>query len=405
MGAVLCPSLSAQAPDPSGEHRVMRAIRRRVPNDHSCLFWAISYLAECADCGRTKAQELRNVCAQDALSDPDPSTKALLLGFDSIGEYANWIRNDFHWGGENEIVCLAKHYKVEVAVVSCESMRVTCYGSDLPDCTGRIYLLYTGSHYDAIVAGEDGDVPVERELKRQKKGDESLDSSALELARQQNIEAERKAKQKRVKKIKCKGCGALLSDNDAFATHCQEVEHDDDFAYECEEVDVVYEAGDELPEGTIDLNSDSVHSFSNTGKDPLCNAFPAVVVIDGISYPTLEHYWQAARFLGTDDTVVKQVAAAPTVDEAVMVATGAGPNSQRLDWQESRKALLLAGLRAKAAQCPAFVAALLETGTRTVVALDQDSWAGMTAPGGIPSGQNNIGEALMELRKELEMKS
>lgn len=27
------------------------------------------------------------------------------------------------------------------------------------------------------------------------------------------------------------GCGALLSDAEAFAKHCGEVEHDDDFAY------------------------------------------------------------------------------------------------------------------------------------------------------------------------------
>lgn len=28
------------------------------------------------------------------------------------------------------------------------------------------------------------------------------------------------------------GCGALLSDAEAFASHCGEVEHDDDFAYD-----------------------------------------------------------------------------------------------------------------------------------------------------------------------------
>ena len=33
------------------------------------------------------------VCAQDALQDPDPATRALLLGFNSVEEYAQWIRN------------------------------------------------------------------------------------------------------------------------------------------------------------------------------------------------------------------------------------------------------------------------------------------------------------------------
>lgn len=34
----------------------------------------------------------------------------------------------------------------------------------------RIYLLYTGQHYDPIVAGAEADLPVEKEQKRQKKG-------------------------------------------------------------------------------------------------------------------------------------------------------------------------------------------------------------------------------------------
>ncbi|CAE7502958.1 otu1, partial [Symbiodinium necroappetens] len=200
------------------------------------------------------------VCAQDALRDPDPLTRALLLGFNSVDEYAEWIRNEFHWGGENEIISLAKHYGLEVAVVCCESMQVLCYGSDLPACSARIYILYTGQHYDPIVSGAGADIAVEQEQKKHKKGDMSLEAKALELARRHVAEAAKKAKQRRAKKIKCGGCGALLSDAEAFATHCGEVDHDDDFAYDCEEVEVVIEEGEELPEGTVDLNADHVYS-------------------------------------------------------------------------------------------------------------------------------------------------
>ena len=34
----------------------------------------------------------------------------------------------------------------------------------------RIYLLYTGQHYDPIVSGPEAGVPVEQEQKKQKKG-------------------------------------------------------------------------------------------------------------------------------------------------------------------------------------------------------------------------------------------
>ncbi|CAK9099843.1 Ubiquitin thioesterase OTU1 [Durusdinium trenchii] len=218
-------------------------------------------------------------------------TRSLLLGFNSVEEYATWIRND------PRILCLAKHYCVEVAVVCCESLqgrRSHRWGADLRLWlaalqraaarrwkrtrrvqTDGIYLLYTGQHYDPIVAGAEADLPVEKEQKRQKKGDTSLESGCLEIAKRHVAEAAKKAKQRRAKKIKCGGCGALLSDAEAFAKHCQEVEHDDDFAYDCEEVEVVIEEGDEIPEGTIDLNAEHIYSFSNTGKDPLCLAFPS----------------------------------------------------------------------------------------------------------------------------------
>lgn len=382
---------------PCGRPRPMAiAVRRSVPNDNSCLFWAVAYLTE-GEVGRAKAKELREVCAQDALKDSDPQTRALLLGFNSVEEYATWIRNEFHWGGENEILCLAKHYCVEVAVVCCESMHVLTYGSDLPLCSARIYLLYTGQHYDPIVSGNAADVAVEQEQKRQKKGDKSLESGALKIAKRHVEEAAKKAKQRRAKKIKCGGCGALLSDAEAFASHCGEVEHDDDFAYDCEEVEVVIEEGDELPEGSIDLNADHIYSFSNTGKDPLCHAYPASFTLHGVSFPSMEHYWQASPFLGLDDALVKQIAMA-SLDDAMILAGGA---EGRSDWRDQRQEVLQQGLEAKAAESSTFKEALLSTGEKTLVYLDTDPWAGMMAPGGLATGQNYVGKALMELRSKL----
>ena len=44
-------------------------------------------------CGQHPKSPTAQVCAQDALQDPDPTTRALLLGFNSVDEYAQWIRN------------------------------------------------------------------------------------------------------------------------------------------------------------------------------------------------------------------------------------------------------------------------------------------------------------------------
>ena len=45
---------------------------------------------------------------------------------------------------------LSKHFQVEVGVVNCESLSVLVYGTD-SGFNQRIYVLYTGQHYDPIV--------------------------------------------------------------------------------------------------------------------------------------------------------------------------------------------------------------------------------------------------------------
>ena len=43
----------------------------------------------------------------------------------------------------------------------------------------------------------------------------------------------------------------------------------------------------------------------------------------------------------------------------------------------------------------------IETEGRELVNVDTDNWAGMAAAGGIATGHNNVGKALMEVRAEL----
>lgn len=382
----------------------MVAVRRRVPNDHSCLFWAIAYVAERGPAERGKARELRECCAQAALQDPDPVTFALLAGHNSVEEYVAYVRNEFNWGGESEIAALAKHYCLEVAIVLCTSSQVLSYGADNPACKGRVYLLYTGQHYDPIVGGLSADVEVAAEQRQFPKGDTSLEASALDVARRHSEEAARRASQRRAKKFKCGGCGALLSDAEAFATHCGEVEHDDDFAYDCSEVEEVIEGDEELPEGSIDLNAPSVHSFNNNSLQVLSNLYSDPVTIKGTKFHNVEHFWLCAPFLGHGDAeavaMAAAVAAAPSAEEAAIVANGAMCR-QRPDWREARAGVMLEALRARAAQSDKFAAALRATGDKTIICVDTNPWVGMQAPGGIATGQNNVGKALMLVREEV----
>jgi hypothetical protein len=282
-------------------------LRRSVPNDNSCLFYALAYLCEGVNASPAVESRLRSLVADAVLADPDPETRALFLG-KPVEEYARWIKNTFHWGGENEIVILAQHYGVEVAVVSCETLSVLVYGQEEATPRPRVYILYTGQHYDPLVGGSTADIPVEDETRQFAPGAAAdvlgaRDAAALEVARAHNLAAAKRAAQKRVTRIKCGGCGALLEDSAAFQAHCGEVEHDDDFCYDCEEVEVVIEAGEALPEGSIDLtDEDSFATFyANNCSSPLSLHWAGAIDLPETRpagpYTTAEHAWHAARFL------------------------------------------------------------------------------------------------------------
>eukprot|EP00930_Biecheleria_cincta_P046895 TRINITY_DN32423_c0_g1_i1.p1 TRINITY_DN32423_c0_g1~~TRINITY_DN32423_c0_g1_i1.p1 ORF type:complete len:250 (-),score=38.90 TRINITY_DN32423_c0_g1_i1:246-995(-) len=179
------------------------AVRHKVQKDNNCLFNSLAYLAgaekECT------AVAMRKICAQEALEDSEPQTRALLLGFESVAAYSEWILDESHWGGENEVLVLAKHYGLEVVVVCCQSLRVFCYGSDDKSARqGRVYVLYTGNHYDPIVTQEDIK-GFTTQVKRFPQGDSSFDAAALRLARQCIKED---AAEARAAAARCSLCGA-----------------------------------------------------------------------------------------------------------------------------------------------------------------------------------------------------
>merc|ERR1712216_1120709 len=231
--------------------------RRIVPGDNDCLFNSVGYLTE-GSYQNALAYRLRQHCADVVKGDPEMYFEAI-LGM-SNEKYVTWITNPFNWGGENEINILSQHYKVEIAVVAMHGGFTLVYGEGNPGYRGRIYILYTGSHYDAIVGVKDGEEEnTQKQLSVFKTGDETGKTMALEVAQIALEEAAKKAQERRRKVLKCAGCGALLDDNDAFQVHCMEVEHDDKFMYECEEVEIVESIDDELPEGSIDLGAENVH--------------------------------------------------------------------------------------------------------------------------------------------------
>jgi len=356
--------------------------RVSVNADNNCLFTSFAYVCEGLSTQmelRAAARRLRRMCSSCVLEDPEPEMRSVLLGFDSVSQYSEWILDETHWGGEPELLMLTQHFDTEVALVSCETMRVTKYGgTDGANTRPLIFLLYTGQHYDPLVLLNGEDQPHKLGVTARGDNEAALCAAAVEIARQHVADAAKRAAERRVKRLRCGGCGALLASSAAFQAHCGEVEHDDDFMYDCEEVELVINDTDELPPDSIDLESPTVHAFYNAASATVlslsmaCSLAP--FMYEGVEYPSLEALWRSE----------------------VVATTGIS----------ERASLLLDALRAQfggdAARKSGLISYLLSTGDVLIACVDLDPWLGVQAAGGISTGENRLGKAYMTLRSELQ---
>lgn len=128
--------------------------------------------------------------------------------------------------------------------------------------------------------------------------------------------------------------------------------------------------------------------FSNFSRLP--------IALDGLTWPTSEHYFQAQKFVGTPHA--EEVRTQPTP----MLAARMGRRRDlplRPDWETVKDAVMMMALRAKFTQHPELKSLLLGTADEELVehTANDRYWA----DGGDGSGRNRLGELLMELRTAL----
>ncbi|EGF82867.1 hypothetical protein BATDEDRAFT_9386, partial [Batrachochytrium dendrobatidis JAM81] len=115
---------------------------REMKDDNSCLFRSIGYLLEN---NPEISSKLRNVVSSKILADPIHYNAAILGKDPSV--YASWILKPNSWGGGIELAILSEHYKVDCSfwcfLLLCLLLGENQYES-------RIFVMYTGIHYDAI---------------------------------------------------------------------------------------------------------------------------------------------------------------------------------------------------------------------------------------------------------------
>jgi ribA/ribD-fused uncharacterized protein len=132
----------------------------------------------------------------------------------------------------------------------------------------------------------------------------------------------------------------------------------------------------------------------------LSNFFPLPhgLELDGLVWPTSEHYFQAQKFVDTDPEHAEAIRRMQRPYDAWQMGTD--PNHpRRADWHSVRDAVMRKAVAAKFRQYPDLRRRLLATGTDQLVehTATDDYWG----DGGDGSGQNRLGQILMELRSEL----
>lgn len=119
-------------------------------------------------------------------------------------------------------------------------------------------------------------------------------------------------------------------------------------------------------------------------------------VLDGLWWPTSEHYFQAQKFAGTKH--MEAVRLAKTPKEAARLGRDRR-RPLRTDWERVKDEVMRKALRAKFRAHADLRAELLATGDEQLVEnAPGDYYWGCGADG---SGKNRLGQLLMELRAEL----
>jgi ribA/ribD-fused uncharacterized protein len=132
----------------------------------------------------------------------------------------------------------------------------------------------------------------------------------------------------------------------------------------------------------------------------LSNFSPSAITYEALTYPTLEHAFQAAKVL--DPELRQLVQAAETPDLAKRLGRGV---PLRADWEQQKVAIMTQLVRLKFGNGSELAAALLATGNEEL--REGNTW-GDRFWGAVYNhrtktweGQNHLGRILMQVRQEL----
>lgn len=146
---------------------------------------------------------------------------------------------------------------------------------------------------------------------------------------------------------------------------------------------------------------DSYIGFYNREFFCLDNFSSFRVFVDGILYCTVEHAYQASKFLNTAPDVAELITNSYSAYDAQRIAHE-NADKQREDWERIKVSVMERLVRLKLEQNPYVKRKLLETGDYTICEdSPKDAFWGI---GQNRDGRNELGKIWMKLRDELRQK-
>lgn len=189
----------------------------QVPADNSCLFHSVAYLIQSSsETLPVPPQNLRILVATVILQEQSRWNEVTMAENRSVEAYGAWITNSSSWGGFVDLIVLSECYQIQISVISTESLYWTHYPEDESMYNRRIYLLYDGVHYDAVVGQSSvGEVRIFS----------STDSAVMQKVASMASEVQQSGAQWHVALFSCMECREILYGDSELSRHCFETGH------------------------------------------------------------------------------------------------------------------------------------------------------------------------------------
>jgi ubiquitin thioesterase OTU1 len=194
-------------------------IRRYVDADNSCLFSSIAYLIDRKNFNETSPILYRNMIVEYLIhNDFDES----LLDIQKV-DYIEEIMKPNKWGGGIEIKIFTEIFKIEIAVIDILTNRVDLFGED-KNYENRIFIIYTGIHYDPLVMNFDETGDSETDITIFKTSDDNTLLKFKELGKKYTEKGDYVDFSK-LMSLECMDCNQKFLNDESATNHAKNKEH------------------------------------------------------------------------------------------------------------------------------------------------------------------------------------